>query len=111
MLHNEQDETCLFLDVSSVGRFLYSEGWGGGGGPCTMRAVEVGPELGPGGEVPFMASFEISWVMVTWNPPNRMTDTTENITFPQLSRRAVMISHTNSGESSRHTLEDCGFQL
>ena len=39
------------------------------GGPCTVRAVEVGPRMAPGGEVPFILSFEISWVMVTWNPP------------------------------------------
>ena len=45
-----------------------------GGGPYTVRVGEVGPELGPGGEVPFMASFEISWVMVTWNPPPQQND-------------------------------------
>ena len=33
---------------------------------------------------------DVQWVMVTWGPPNRMTDTCENITFPQIRWRAVI---------------------
>ena len=62
----------------------------GGGrlGPCTGRKVGrgmgagtlygVGPELGP----------------CTGTPPCRMTDTTRNITFPQLHWRAVTMNST-----------------
>ena len=42
------------------------------GGTCTMRPTA-------------------SWVLVTWDPLNRKTDTCENITFPQLHWRAVKI--------------------
>ena len=42
------------------------------GGTCTMRPTA-------------------SWVLVTWDPLNRKTDTCENITFPRLHWRAVKI--------------------
>ena len=54
---------------SAPGLGAHVGGWGEeaeGGGPCTMRC-------------------NVSWVMITWNPPaivpNRMTDITESITF------------------------------
>ena len=40
---------------------------------------------------PCMARSNAPWIMVTWESPqlNRMTDTAENITLPQLRWRAV----------------------
>ena len=58
-----------------------------------MRSHVWGQEWGLGG--PCLVRFNASWVMVTWDPLtpllNRMTNTTENITFLQLRWPEVII--------------------
>ena len=61
-------------DVTSRGR----------GSTCPMS----GERWGCG--VPYTVRSNASWVMVTTGPPNRMTDTCENITFPQLHHWLVV---------------------
>ena len=58
------------------------------GRPCTVRS-------------------SVRWVMVTWDPPpNRITDTCENIIFPQLRWRMVNIEPKKSGINDIGISED-----
>ena len=57
---------------------------------CLEWTRPKGPMSGGGGAGLGTLYSEVQFVMVTWGPPNRMTDNCESITFSQIRWRAVI---------------------